>query len=127
MKKGKIGVTTENIFPIIKKFLYSDHEIFLRELISNAVDATQKLRTISSAGEFTGDLGDLTIRVTAREQASVDAAAQALILGNPYNAPLPAIHDFTLSVLNVNDPIVLGQVQNSATILESGPLVFPEK
>lgn len=63
MQTGKIGVTTENIFPIIKKFLYSDHEIFLRELISNAVDATQKLKTISSAGEFKGELGDLTIRV----------------------------------------------------------------
>jgi molecular chaperone HtpG len=64
MQTGKIGVTTENIFPIIKKFLYSDHEIFLRELISNAVDATQKLKAIASAGDFKGDLGDLTIRVS---------------------------------------------------------------
>jgi len=63
MQAGKIGVTTENIFPIIKKFLYSDHEIFLREIISNAVDATQKLKTMASAGDFKGDLGDLTIRV----------------------------------------------------------------
>jgi len=63
MQKGKIDVTTENIFPIIKKFLYSDHEIFLRELISNAVDATQKLRTLASVGDFKGELGDLTIRV----------------------------------------------------------------
>src|SRR5512144_1258625 len=63
MQKGKIGVTTENIFPIIKKFLYSDHEIFLRELISNAIDATQKLKTLSQAGDYKGDLGDLTIRV----------------------------------------------------------------
>ena len=63
MKNGKIGVTTENIFPVIKKFLYSDHEIFLRELISNAVDATQKLKTLSSIGEAKGELGDLTIRV----------------------------------------------------------------
>lgn len=63
MQTGKIGVTTENIFPIIKKFLYSDHEIFLRELISNAVDATQKLKAIASAGDIKGDLGDLTIRV----------------------------------------------------------------
>ncbi len=61
---GKIGVTSENIFPIIKKFLYSDHEIFLRELVSNAVDATQKLKTLSSVGEFKGELGDLTIRVS---------------------------------------------------------------
>ena len=69
MKNGKIGVTTENIFPVIKKFLYSDHEIFLRELISNAVDATQKLRTLSSTGEFKGELGDLTIRVEADREA----------------------------------------------------------
>ena len=62
-QKGNIGVTTENIFPIIKKFLYSDHEIFLRELISNAVDATQKLKTYASVGEFKGELGDLTIQV----------------------------------------------------------------
>jgi molecular chaperone HtpG len=64
METGKIGVTTENIFPIIKKFLYSDHEIFLRELISNAVDATQKLKALSSAGEFKGDLGELKIGVS---------------------------------------------------------------
>jgi len=63
MQIGKIGVTTDNIFPIIKKFLYSDHEIFLRELISNAVDATQKLKAMASAGDYKGDLGDLTIRV----------------------------------------------------------------
>lgn len=64
MQTGKIGVTTENIFPIIKKFLYSDHEIFLRELISNAVDATQKLKVMASAGDFKGDLSNLTIRVS---------------------------------------------------------------
>jgi molecular chaperone HtpG len=63
MQTGKIGVTTENIFPIIKKFLYSDHEIFLRELISNSVDATQKLKTLSLAGDYKGSLDDLTIRV----------------------------------------------------------------
>ena len=63
MKNGKIGVTTENIFPVIKKFLYSDHEIFLRELVSNAVDATQKLATLSSKGEFAGELGDTTIHI----------------------------------------------------------------
>ena len=62
--KGNIGVTSDNIFPVIKKFLYSDHEIFLRELISNAVDATQKLKTLSSVGEAKGDLGDLRVRVT---------------------------------------------------------------
>lgn len=64
MQTGKIGVTTENIFPIIKKFLYSDHEIFLRELISNAIDATQKIKTMASAGDYKGALGDLTIRVS---------------------------------------------------------------
>ena len=64
MQTGKIGVTTENIFPIIKKFLYSDHEIFLREIISNAVDATQKLKAMSSAGDFRSELGDLKIRVS---------------------------------------------------------------
>lgn len=67
MQTGKIGVTTENIFPIIKRFLYSDHEIFLRELISNAVDATTKLKALSSMGEFGGELGDLTVRVELDE------------------------------------------------------------
>lgn len=64
MQKGNIGVTTENIFPVIKKFLYSDHEIFLRELVSNAVDATQKLKTLSSIGEFKGEMGNLTVHVS---------------------------------------------------------------
>lgn len=64
-KKGQIGVTTDNIFPIIKKFLYSDHEIFLRELVSNAVDATQKLKTLSSLGEFKGELGNLSVSVSS--------------------------------------------------------------
>ncbi len=64
MSKGNIGVTSDNIFPVIKKFLYSDHEIFLRELVSNAVDATQKLKTLSSVGEYKGELGDLTVRVS---------------------------------------------------------------
>jgi len=64
MQKGKIGVTTENIFPIIKKFLYSDHEIFLRELISNAIDASQKLKKLSSMGDFKGELGDLKVKVS---------------------------------------------------------------
>ncbi len=63
MQKGNIGVTTENIFPVIKKFLYSDHEIFLREMVSNAVDATQKMKTLAERGDFKGDLGDLTVRI----------------------------------------------------------------
>jgi len=69
MQKGKIDVTSENIFPIIKKFLYSDHEIFLRELISNAVDATQKLKALASVGDFKGELGDVTIRVKLDKKA----------------------------------------------------------
>ena len=63
MQKGNIGVTTENIFPVIKKFLYSDHEIFLREMVSNAVDATQKLKTLKEQGEFKGELGDLAVHI----------------------------------------------------------------
>lgn len=69
-KQGSIGVTTENIFPVIKKFLYSDHEIFLRELVSNAIDATQKLKTLSSFGEFKGELGDLKVEVRIDKDAA---------------------------------------------------------
>ena len=69
MQKGNIGVTSDNIFPIIKKFLYSDHEIFLREIVSNAVDATQKLKTLASVGEFKGEMGDLTIHVAIDKKA----------------------------------------------------------
>lgn len=76
MKQGNIGVTTENIFPVIKKFLYSDHEIFIREIISNAVDACQKLKTLSGKGDFGGELGDLTVRV------SVDADAHTIVVSD---------------------------------------------
>lgn len=69
MQKGTIGVTTDNIFPVIKKFLYSDHEIFLRELVSNAVDATQKLKTLTSVGDFKGELGDLKVSVSVDKNA----------------------------------------------------------
>ena len=69
MQTGNIGVTTENIFPVIKKFLYSDHEIFLREMVSNAVDATQKLKTLAQKGDFTGDMGDTTVHVSLDEKA----------------------------------------------------------
>lgn len=69
MATGKIGVTTENIFPVIKKFLYSDHEIFLRELVSNAVDATRKLKTLESFGDFKGELGDMSVRVKVDKEA----------------------------------------------------------
>ena len=76
IKEGQIGVTTGNIFPIIKKFLYSDHEIFLREVVSNAVDATQKLKTLSDVGEFKGELGDLSVRV------SIDKKAKTLTISD---------------------------------------------
>ena len=69
MATGKIGVTTENIFPVIKKFLYSDHEIFLRELVSNAVDATRKLQTLAAFGDFKGELGEMTVKVTVDKEA----------------------------------------------------------
>ena len=69
MMKGKIGVTTENIFPVIKKFLYSDHDIFMRELVANAVDATQKMKALAGTGEFKGELGDLTIRIDVDSKA----------------------------------------------------------
>ena len=68
-QKGNIGVTTENIFPVIKKFLYSDHDIFLREMVSNAVDATQKLKTLAAQGDFKGEIGDTTVRVSLDEKA----------------------------------------------------------
>jgi molecular chaperone HtpG len=73
MHKGSIGVTTENIFPIIKKFLYSDHEIFLRELISNAIDATQKLKAMASSGDFKEELGDLTVRISIEKDKLIIA------------------------------------------------------
>ena len=76
MQKGTIGVTTENIFPIIKKFLYSEHEIFLRELVSNAVDATQKLRTLASAGDYKEELGEQKIRI------SLDAKKKTLTISD---------------------------------------------
>lgn len=76
MQKGNIGVTTENIFPVIKKFLYSDHEIFLRELVSNAVDATQKLKTLAKQGDFKGEEGDLTVRI------SIDAEKGTLTISD---------------------------------------------
>ena len=68
---GKIGVTTENIFPVIKQFLYSDHEIFLRELVANAVDASQKLKALAGAGEFSGEYGDLKVEVALDEDNKV--------------------------------------------------------
>ena len=76
MAKGNIGVTTENIFPVIKKFLYSDHEIFLREMVSNAVDATQKLKTLSERGDYNGELGELKVSI------SLDKAAKTLTVSD---------------------------------------------
>ena len=75
-ERGNISIHTENIFPIIKKFLYSDHEIFLRELVSNAVDATQKLKRLSAIGEYKGELGDLKVKV------SVDKEARQIIVSD---------------------------------------------
>jgi molecular chaperone HtpG len=69
MQKGKIGVSSDNLFPIIKKFLYSDHDIFLREIVSNAVDATQKLKTLAAKGEYNGDLSNAKVRVTVDKEA----------------------------------------------------------
>ncbi|MBO4716225.1 MAG: molecular chaperone HtpG, partial [Verrucomicrobia bacterium] len=71
MAKGTIGVTTENIFPVIKQFLYSDHDIFVRELVANAVDATLKLKALASSGEFKGELGDLTIHVDVDSKKNI--------------------------------------------------------
>ena len=81
MAKGNIGVTSDNIFPVIKKFLYSDHEIFLRELISNAVDATTKLKTLSSVGEVKGDLGDTRVRVSIYRCMPTSSSLPAFRLG----------------------------------------------
>ena len=71
-EKGTISIHTENIFPIIKKFLYSDHEIFLRELVSNAVDATQKMKRLASLGEYTGDLGETRVEVSVNKKKEND-------------------------------------------------------
>ena len=68
---GKIGVTTENIFPVIKQFLYSDHEIFLREIVANAVDASQKVKALASSGDFKGELGEIAVRVDLDEENKI--------------------------------------------------------
>ena len=79
MKSGNIGITTENIFPVIKKFLYSDHDIFLREIVSNAVDATHKLKTLSAKGEFKGEMGELAVRVNIdKEQGTLTISDNGL-------------------------------------------------
>ena len=100
MKKGNIGVTTENIFPVIKKFLYSDHEIFLREMVSNAVDATQKLKTLQQKGDFKGEAGDLTVRV------KLDADAKTLTIsdrGTGKTAEATRKHSDQIAVAAVTD------------------------
>ena len=79
-EKGTISIHTENIFPIIKKFLYSDHEIFLRELVSNAVDATQKLKKLASFGEFKGEVGNPTVKV------SIDETAKTITISDQGNS-----------------------------------------
>mgnify|MGYP000066938667 CR=1 FL=1 len=70
-QKGKIGVTTENIFPVIKQFLYSDHEIFLRELVANAVDASRKMQALAASGDFKGELGEIDVRIELDEKKKV--------------------------------------------------------
>ena len=82
-EKGNISIHTENIFPIIKKFLYSDHEIFLRELVSNAVDATQKVKRLSSLGQYNKELGDLAVEVSFDEKAKIGLGLERNIYGNP--------------------------------------------
>jgi len=81
-EKGSISINTENIFPIIKKFLYSDHEIFLRELVSNAVDATQKLKRLSSLGHYNSELGTLNIRVSINKEAGTLTVSDPCIGNN---------------------------------------------
>ena len=90
MQKGNIRVQTENIFPIIKKFLYSEHDIFLRELVSNAVDATQKLKTLSSLGEAKGELGDLRIDI------KIDAEKKTLKISSNLSATFFVIWELIL-------------------------------
>jgi molecular chaperone HtpG len=82
---GTIGVTTENIFPVIKKFLYSDHEIFLRELVANAVDAVQKMKALSASGEFKGELSDLAVRIELDETAKTLKIIDNGIIGTSYS------------------------------------------
>ena len=87
MQKGNIRVQTENIFPIIKKFLYSEHDIFLRELVSNAVDATQKLKTLSSIGEAKGDLGNITVFTLPYEIENMIYGLKPGTFSAPYSVP----------------------------------------
>ena len=96
MAKGTIGVTTENIFPVIKQFLYSDHDIFVRELVANAVDATLKLKALASSGEFKGELGDLTIHV--------DVDNKKNILNRQMYVPATKIHaEYSISYIREYD------------------------
>ena len=80
-EKGTISIHTENIFPIIKKFLYSDHEIFLRELVSNAVDATQKIKRLATRGQYTGELGDITVEVAFDEKKNTITISDGISMG----------------------------------------------
>ena len=76
-EKGTISINTENIFPIIKKFLYSDHEIFLRELVSNAIDATQKIKRLSSLGQYNKELGELTVQIKVNKKKKTSTISDA--------------------------------------------------
>ncbi len=109
MQKGNIGVTTENIFPVIKKFLYSDHEIFLREMVSNAVDATQKMKTLAAQGEYKEELGDLTVRV------SLDTDKGTITISD---------HGIGMTEEEIDKYINQGQCQQHHRTLRSGLLLF---
>ena len=109
MQKGTIGVTTDNIFPVIKKFLYSDHEIFLRELVSNAVDATQKLKTLSSFGDFKGELGTMNVTVSIDKNKGTLTISIKLLFRGPKSSwknikmmrmPLSGISDWDFILLS---------------------------
>ena len=121
MKQGNIGVTTENIFPVIKKFLYSDHEIFLREIVSNAVDATQKLKALAGKGEFQGELGELKVSVSIDKDAKTitihgtptktgTCKYKVKTIGNQTNA-----NATVEGALTINDPTDIESIETITT------------
>ena len=101
--KGKIGVTSENLFPIIKKFLYSDHDIFLREIVSNAVDATQKLKTLAKAGKYSEEIADLKVKVTFSDAATPGKEA--------------IVSDVRNIIANANQPIRIRKLDVFSTLV----------
>ena len=117
MQTGNIGVKTENIFPVIKKFLYSDQEIFLREIISNAVDATQKLKALAASGEFKGELGDLTIKGRAQSSPVLSDSLRPQGLYSPRNSPGQNTRVGSLSLLQGIFPTQGSHPGNSCNII----------